>query len=691
MQFELPKEGSKALTPQHFPTVHQAFIFRAQEYVPYKKIADILETSENNVKQACADMGLPLHDIDNRWLKKGYITIIKQMWHILPYDQLLQLIEMDEATFALTLREEDFLDIKLKEKPICEKVVWRELTDEQKAATEKIKRIMSTVSFDGAMPFDFKYELPKINFSGEEHFKTRYTYLFSGLYLHAFDVDSREYCPDEQLEAYQKLGINGVWTQAVLYQLTECPFAPELSVGYQKRLEYLKDFIERCKKYGIKVYLYLNEPRSMPLEFADKLPALAGHRHKTDVSMCTSSEQVQNYLKNNIEWLCRQAPDIGGFFTITRSENHTNCYSHSTPETCTCERCKKRSVGEVIGDVISCIEQGAHRVSPDIKVIAWDWAWDRYNFEIIEHLPQNITLLCKSEQNVLFEFGGVKNIVKDYSITKIGPGENAKSEWAVAKKRGLKLGAKVQINTSWECSTVPAVPTYPLIEKQISALRDEGVEDIMLSWTLGGYPSLCMAHAAKYFYDSCDIPSQSEIEKRACELICNALYEFPSELHVEYRGPHNGGPSNPLYDTPTGYTATMTCFAYDDLGSWRYNYPEDVFETQYKKVYEGLEKAVELLKNEPESEMTIMTQATYYIFRSSYDQIRFIRARDRGDTAKMVEIAKREIDSARGMLSLMNKNAAIGFEAANHYYYSKGQLAEKIINCEYIIEKNKVC
>ena len=34
----------------------------------------------------------------------------------------------------------------------------------------------------------------------------------------------------------------------------------------------------------------------------------------------------------------------------------------------------------------------------------------------------------------------------------------------------------------------------------------------------------------------------------------------------------------------------------------------------------------------------------------------------------------------------MNKNAAIGYEAANHYYYSKGQLAEKIINCSYIIE-----
>jgi hypothetical protein len=35
----------------------------------------------------------------------------------------------------------------------------------------------------------------------------------------------------------------------------------------------------------------------------------------------------------------------------------------------------------------------------------------------------------------------------------------------------------------------------------------------------------------------------------------------------------------------------------------------------------------------------------------------------------------------------MNKNSSLGYEAANHYYFSKGQLAEKIINCHYIIEK----
>ncbi len=691
MQFQLPKERNKAIPTPHFPTRHQAFIFRAQEYLPYEKIAKTLGTTEQNVKDACVQMGLPLHDVGDVWLKKGYITIIKQMWHILPYDQLLELVEMDEGEFAMTLREDDFLDIKLGDKPICERVEWHELTDDEKKATEKIKEIMSTISLDGVKPFDFTYNVPEIKFSGKEYFKTRFIYGFSGLYLHAFDVDSEEYCPDEQLEAYSKLGINGIWTQAVLYQLTPYPFVPELSKGYEKRLERLNKFIARCKKYGIKVYLYINEPRAMPMEFADKFPHLAGHRKETGVSLCTSTKEVQDYLKDSIEWLCRHAEGLGGFFTITRSENHTNCYSHAgrpdgPKNPCNCPRCSKRSVGEVIGEVIACIEEGAHRVSPDIKVIAWDWAWQQDNLDIIEHLPQNITLQCKSEQDVEFEYGGVKHKIHDYSISKVGPGEHAKEEWQLAKKRGLTLGAKVQMNTSWECSTVPAVPTYPNVEKLMEDLKAEGVEDLMLSWTLGGYPSLTLAHAAKHFYEHAEMPEISDNEKKACEILCEALNEFPPELHLEYDGPQNAGPSNPLYLTPTGYRATMTGFAYDDLTTWRYDYPVDVYEGQLIKVVAGLEKAVKTVENEPKTETVDMLTATYNTFKSSHNQVQFVLARDKGDKDRMKEICESEIEIARSQLSLMNKNAAFGYEAANHYYYSKGQLAEKILNCNNIIE-----
>jgi primosomal protein N' (replication factor Y) len=47
------------------------------------------------------------------------------------------------------------------------------------------------------------------------------------------------------------------------------------------------------------------------------------------------------------------------------------------------------------------------------------------------------------------------------------------------------------------------------------------------------------------------------------------------------------GPANPLYATPTGYSATMWGLPYDDLKGWRGPYPPAVFAAQYEKVAEG--------------------------------------------------------------------------------------------------------
>ena len=53
----------------------------------------------------------------------------------------------------------------------------------------------------------------------------------------------------------------------------------------------------------------------------------------------------------------------------------------------------------------------------------------------------------------------------------------------------------------------------------------------------------------------------------------------------------------------------------------------------------------------------------------------------------MIKEAREEITCAEKMLAMMNLNSAIGFEAANHYYFSKGSLCEKIVNCYDIIKK----
>ena len=127
------------------------------------------------------------------------------------------------------------------------------------------------------------------------------------------------------------------------------------------------------------------------------------------------------------------------------------------------------------------------------------------NEEIIKHLPKDIILMSQSELHIPFEIGGVSGMVRDYSMSIIGPGERAISEWKLAAEYGLETAAKVQINTTWESSTVPALPVAPSVERHIKGIRDNGVRHVLLSWTLGGYPSKNIAAAAKYFYDECNI------------------------------------------------------------------------------------------------------------------------------------------------------------------------------------------
>ena len=615
------------------------------------------------------------------WLEKGYITVIRSMWHILPYDQLLELLETDEKTLAILLREEDFLDIKLSKKPVCEPVRMRPLTDEERERTALIKQVVESADEGGVPAFGFKFIKPDIKFEGKELVGTRMIYLFSGLYQTAFDVPSETYCSDEMLESYKALGVNAVWTQGILYLLTEFPFDPSLSAGWEKRQKNLRDFTERLDRYGIKLILYLNEPRCMPESFFEKYPDLKGDGEGDKVSMCTSVPRVREYITASLKSLCAAAPLLGGFFTITRSENKTNCYSHTRPQSCGCPRCKKRGVGEVIGELLGAMRDG---IDPDKKLIAWSWGWNEFNLDVIRHLPENVILQSQSELNVPTNVGGVKNEVHDYSMGQIGPGERAMEEWALAQSLGHETMAKVQVNTSWEGSTVPAIPVFPLVEEHIRRIREKGVKHFQLSWTLGGYPSANLMHVAKFYNEKVTIPEESEAEKRACALFSEAFKEFPFDIHVLYKGPHNGGPSNPLYAEPTGYKATMTCYAYDDLTAWRDKYPEDVFENQFAKMCALWEKGLCELEGEPETETVIMARAGYCIYRSSLDQVRFYRARERGDRAAMKALAASEEKTARDMLALMDKNAAIGFEAANHYYFSKRMITEKILNCTYL-------
>ena len=820
MQVALPDIGKVAIIPEYFPTVMQAFIFRNWEMVSKEKIAQVLGTTTENVVKEAERMGLGPQGDTDIWAEKGYITIIRANWHILPYEQLTELLGWSDEKLAYILKEEDFLDIKLgMEKPKCDKVLYRELTKEEIEKTKLVADAVKAIEIPGGAkkPFDFwseqeeklplgeplenqivldgnwiienatgdeivarmatrfkndvktawdidlkgnsrkivlsyaeneKEEYHKIiigkdkieicagasagilrafyrlldwmseakgpyltegEYERKPRFGARYIYSFCALYEGALDVDSSTYCPDSLLEKYAKVGVSGIWIQAVLYRVTEFPFDKKMSDGWQMRQENLRNFVNRAKEFGIKIYLYINEPRTMPISFFDKYPEMKGAVVGKYASMCFSSEKARNYLSGAVESLCRAVPGIGGFFTITMSENFTHCKSRERD--IECPHCKDKDPWELAAQANRLIAEGAHRADPNVLVIAWDWAWskergfnDGDQAKCMQALPKSVAVMSKRETEIPFVRGGVNGSVSDYAISVEGLSPISCERWKMAKDAGLETVVKLQINNSWECSTVPYLPVYGMLTKQMDSLIEIEMNHLMLGWTLGGYPSPSIKLISEAFFEENGkapdydksfriiYGDNAEKVKKATDIFCDAFRQFPFHVDVLYFGPQNAGVSNPLYSQPTGYEATMTCYAYDDLEKWSAIYPVDVFENQFKLVSDKWEEGLRVL-GDGKSEINDMSYVGYSLFKSSYNQIRFIRLRseyekNKADDIKteLKNIVKSEKEIAQKIYEIMCRRPSVGFEAANHYYFNRQMIMEKIINCDYLLD-----
>ena len=117
----------RLLSSRYFPDRVHEFVWRNWNVVEPARLAAILGTSVENVHALAASMGLPpAGTIPPEMKTRGYITLIRRNWHLLPYDQLLTLLEMTPERLAFALREDDFLWIKLGSlKPRCEPIRYQ--------------------------------------------------------------------------------------------------------------------------------------------------------------------------------------------------------------------------------------------------------------------------------------------------------------------------------------------------------------------------------------------------------------------------------------------------------------------------------------------------------------------------------------------------------------------------------------
>ncbi|MDB5321870.1 MAG: hypothetical protein JWN40_3501 [Phycisphaerales bacterium] len=723
-----------ALEFPHFPSRLHAFIWRNWNLVETDRLAKVLETSAENVRALAASMGLPAEQPPPpAYRARLYLSIIRRNWHLLPYEQLLTLLDMTAAQLAQILREDDFFFIKLGLlKPNCAKLAYAAPDDAAIARAAEIAKLIQEHFADDPNirtepPLAFLEPLSKpipdaaVRPARPDPDHPRFLYSYFAVFGDPLADPTLDPYPDALLQRYADLGVNGVWLHVVLRDLAPSAEFPEFGQGHERRLANLAKLVARAKRFDIGVYLYMNEPRAMPADFfkGEGRHDMAGVVEGDHTAMCTSHPAVRRWLADSLAHVFTSVPDLAGIFTITASENLTNCASHG--HAATCSHCKDRKPAEILAEVNAAVEQGVHRAAPKAKTIAWDWGWsDAVATDVIAALPASMWLMSVSEWSLPLNRGGIKTAVGEYSISAVGPGPRARKHWQLARSRGLKTLAKVQANNTWELSAVPYLPAYDLIAQHASNLASTGIDGVMLSWSLGGYPSpnLELFQRVAGGQDPQTVlddlaqrqfgPQGSAHARKAWTLFSQAFQEFPYNGSVNYNAPLQVGPANLLFTNPTKYHATMVGIPYDDLNTWRGPYPAHVFIGQFQKLISGWNTGLAELQaaadNAPletsaaaHTELRLARAALLH-FASVTDQSRFVQTRDalavpnlspekRTELQTMLhQLLQDESDRAKELYRLQRQDSRIGFEASNHYYYLPQDLQEKFLNCQQLRE-----
>ena len=717
----LPLTDTPALSVSWFPSPAQCFIYRNWEMITPDRLAKVLSVSKDVILEMADALGLGApasKALEEKWLTFGYTTLIRANWHLLPYGQLTTLLGWSEDALAFTLEHDDFLGIKLgRAKPNAEKLTVRVLTPEETEKTKKIAEITRqmriALGVRTAEPFSFAdffpADIPPVE--GADRVPVTLCLPYCALYEHVFEEEYFDYSfPDSLLKSYSAMGIRGIIAQAVLYTLIPTPFAPDLAVGYEKRLQGIRALVARLAKHNMKLYLYVNEPRDLPDSFFEKHPDWKGDvKLEGRASVCLSVPEVQEHFRKAFYDLTAAVPGLGGYMIITASENHTNCYSHKADGESTCPRCRNKSRAEVFANVIRLMEDGVHAADPSVKIIASTWAWDNSHDKtkecvrsVCDQLPKNTAVWAISERKAVRYIAGRRCEVNDYSISIPGPSEYSARVFRIAQNRGLQKAVKMQLNNSWELSSVPFIPVFHHFYENLRNMLTVISPDIVqLHWTMGGFPSPIFRMFAEMSRADEPIPTEEallrklypkgdyEKMKTAFDCFDIAFDAFPFSVGTMYYGPQHMGPALPLYPTATGYEACMCGPCYDDLTKWRKNFLPEEFYDQFSMMADGFRRGLAILKEaftETDAQSQLLldcAEIAYLHFASSANHIRYVIDREEGkDTTNLI---RQEEVLARREAEIVVRNPMIGFEATNHYFFTLSDLYEKVINCRHLL------
>lgn len=546
------------------------------------------------------------------------------------------------------------------------------------------------------------------------------------------DID---YYPEGYLNRLAHQGVNGLWLSISgnnaegrmvgFGDLVSTTVTPREGVDGEKRLSKLRSVVERCLRYGIKIYLFTIEPcvrfeKDDPVFRQYPEPEVIGDKNIRN--LCASSEAGQHYLYEATNKIFKAVPELGGMINISHGERYTTCLSSlsATGEgRITCPRCSKMPPWQILYHSLSAMEKGMHDADPNAELISWLYmpqpqtqsstsvdTLAGWVYELPAHTPEGVIFQFNFTSGVERLTFGKKLIGGDYWLMPEGPSARFERVAGIARKNGVPTSSKIQTATSHEVTTVPYVPVPSALYKKFAAMRRLGVSHTMLSWYFGNAPGLMVKATDLLSFDS--LPDEATFLQQLAAVYWKAhdvpgivqawkhferSYEnYPLTNLFQYYGPMHDGPVWPLLLKPIDAPLSPTWL----LGSTQTTLPwppsgdrvgdsftglltlEEVV-ALCGKMSAGWDSGVVILNrlepdysNEPDRILDIgVAKAIGIQFRSGYNILRFYLLREkmlrmtgmeRLDMLKILkEIVYQELESDNELLLLAKRDSRLGY------------------------------
>lgn len=385
-------------------------------------------------------------------------------------------------------------------------------------------------------------------------------------------MDDVDYYPDAYLNRLAHEGVNGIWLTAEWRELAATSFCPR-DPSAERRLAKLHRTVEKCARYGIRVWLFGIEPKGAlpddPLRRERK--DLFGEQtwYEQRAVWCPSSPDALRYVEESVRDIFTRVPGLGGVLLIANGERPTTCLSTIDPVAggaAHCPRCAAVPAEELFERTAQAVVRGLRAAGSSADYMAWfyhpqppemraDWVG-----RIPSHAPEGTILAYNFESGALRDQLEHPRHGGDYWLSFVGPSDPFTRVAEAARAAQTPLAAKIQVGCSHECATLPYVPVPGLLYRKYRAMRETGVTSVLQCWYFGNYPGVMNKAAGELAFETfaddeasflrrLAKPEWGEDAERMADIwrrLSDAYAHYPLSNQMQYYGPFHAGLAWPL-------------------------------------------------------------------------------------------------------------------------------------------------